>query len=1002
MAILLFASCKQTPKETQGENVPKPEPQPQVEEVTISVSRDVNVKSITPDSFKLSKGTELTLAQALAKVTIVFKDGWTRDKVMIGGATGNEWVSGTKHKFEKDEILYILSKEAGEDVTVTVAGDDNVETVSPETFTLRKGTELTLEQALEKVTINYKGGYVLEKVLMGGVSGTQWLSGQEHKFDNDETLYIVSKQKFIDRKLKELTIAGETKKRDDIQPVMEFIVGNEVKEVEVKAKVEPEDSQIKFTPELKEGGKLDFKENEMKLKIVVGDNHNEYTAVLKRKGVESIPVSYTINGKGPDAYGVYFGYEIDKDKNPTAHLDSKKCNLKLTGTPKDDVKDVEINGTKLDGDKIVRNEQGWSCLHSIDVGTTATQITVVVNPTDTTKFVGKTIKFQAIGTQDLPKVDPKFEEISGEVNLPQKAFLDKLTNDSDHPEYQVEGNTAKVVISISAYENEQLCKEIKIDDETIELKPLNSWSGRIKAEKEIPVTSENKLVKVEFIPKDGNSSNLVWKFNLKTGGKKPTIPKKFVLFAVNHKGTPAYPWEAGFYDKLLEKESAPLITYDGNTAFCQVATYSTYQDLVDEVEFRLEDELKKKAPLKKDGAYLAEGLEWEFSDDQIYNASVTILPKDTTKYSSLTYYFKLQKSGRKHSAPLNFLIDGAHKNSGTKMTLENDFVEIAVQCEDKYVDNAIVEKVEIGLENQLVECEVKKLTNDSNVTYWHAKRELENLPNAQMSKVLIKVTLKDNDKYDREQTCMYELTANKVPEYNASFAIRNGRPIVYRTINWKAEFADNYMVDDYGAESVDFETLTVSHKAKVMYAFVDAVTNEILEGETPKEMTKKGNSHIAERIMLFTDKPSKIKAWVIAEDGISTDEKLGVWYRTLNPVPLCWSYHKKDNGAEYTTKTYNVIKINKNAVQADKKIHLLYYVWRQRDGYAVDSSDLPAEQEAFQSLGEIDYQEYFRTSVDVSALVSDPPTKDEVEAVIKLKKNNKLALTYKVKIKLDK
>ena len=103
MAVLLIASCKPiTEGNKDDENKKK---------VTVTVAHDANVKSVTPASFEVDKGSELTLEQAQANVQIVFNDSYELDKVLIGGESGTEWATGTKHKFDANTTVYIKSKQ---------------------------------------------------------------------------------------------------------------------------------------------------------------------------------------------------------------------------------------------------------------------------------------------------------------------------------------------------------------------------------------------------------------------------------------------------------------------------------------------------------------------------------------------------------------------------------------------------------------------------------------------------------------------------------------------------------------------------------------------------------------------------------------------------------------------------------------------------------------------------------------------------------------------------
>ena len=159
--------------------------------------------------------------------------------------------------------------------------------------------------------------------------------------------------------------------------------------------------------------------------------------------------------------------------------------------------------------------------------------------------------------------------------------------------------------------------------------------------------------------------------------------------------------------------------------------------------------------------------------------------------------------------------------------------------------------------------------------------------------------------------------------------------------------------------------------------------------------------HKSEKITLFSDKPTKIKLWVIAADGITINDEKGKWEMIYNPVDLAWEYENKgDKGYEYKKGAYDMIELEKDKVtDPAKKIYLVFAPWKEDFGYTVVNTDLPQEQTPFVKIGAMNgAQEYYKTTVDVSSLLDG--SKQELMATLKMKRNGKDCLTYNVKIKV--
>ena len=165
------------------------------------------------------------------------------------------------------------------------------------------------------------------------------------------------------------------------------------------------------------------------------------------------------------------------------------------------------------------------------------------------------------------------------------------------------------------------------------------------------------------------------------------------------------------------------------------------------------------------------------------------------------------------------------------------------------------------------------------------------------------------------------------------------------------------------------------------------------------ELTNSEGNHTGE-ITLLTDKPTKLKLWVVAENSTTTDQDKGEWTMTYNQVPLFWDHRHDAKLAQFKTQAYDTIEIDKTKVK-DGKISILIVPWKEADGYVVDNTGLPDGQEAFVKLGPVGrFQEAYKSIINVSKLLEATPSATEVNALVKMKLNNIECINYQIKIKL--
>lgn len=358
---------------------------------------------------------------------------------------------------------------------------------------------------------------------------------------------------------------------------------------------------------------------------------------LKPKNPDPIRVSYEINGKPDYQLDKSFTDSVKKGENPLIEVKSKFLNLKLEWVGK--AEKIQINEATIDGNTLTGNNNLYQCLHSVQLDTNEKQISITVTPEDKLKHSAKTFKFKAKSDGSTEVISPVFKEISGDKNLPKTEFLDKLT--SGNPLYKTSTENADLVIELSGYQYDFLCKEVKINDEKVEMKKNNSFTVSYTIKKSIPVTAVPKNVRIEFIAKDGKASNLVWQFQVQSGGKKPGLPKnKITHFLINGAGDEfgdPLPYE---FTEHLADGSNPLYEFEGNNAVVEVGCFNN--TTIEKVIFKMDSEKKAElVPQKLEFAHAAK-YEFEITDNEAHLIELIIYPKDKN-YSELIYSFKLKK-----------------------------------------------------------------------------------------------------------------------------------------------------------------------------------------------------------------------------------------------------------------------------------------------------------------------------------------------------------------------
>jgi len=198
---VFFAGCKgpNTPSKGGGASSQQQGGSSTPEKITITVAGDGNVElKTTISSFKIDKNKTWADVKVEAEELIKYKDGYENDKWKLNGDSGTVIVP--TYKFETSTTVYAVSKQtsapAPEKITITVAGDGNVEfKTTTRSFKIDKNkTWADVKVEAEKL-IKYKTGYENDKWKLNGASGT--VIAPTYKFETSTTVYAVAKKKTI-------------------------------------------------------------------------------------------------------------------------------------------------------------------------------------------------------------------------------------------------------------------------------------------------------------------------------------------------------------------------------------------------------------------------------------------------------------------------------------------------------------------------------------------------------------------------------------------------------------------------------------------------------------------------------------------------------------------------------------------------------------------------------------------------------------------------------------
>ena len=758
----------------------------------------------------------------------------------------------------------------------------------------------------------------------------------------------------------------------------------EVEDIEIEAGASKE-IEIVVTPKAYDVG---YRETIMKIRLV-----NAGSPPL-------LPSLYDINGLAHFRLPKDFKNGLEEDKNPEYYVDINTLNLKLFFKNEPKKVSMIINTTTYTAegaDKIKRNISSsgtstWEVCLSGAIGNEEKQVRLSFEPKETSQFSNGEYKFRIIGTTDKPQLSPIFDEISKNMSLPKKDFLDRLT-DGSKPVYKVKGDSAKLFIYLTEYEHDSLLDVIKVNDVPVtanEFKFIKYFvSNRWVLVKSIKNLTEDGIdIKIEFNAKpEGGAESVKWEFKLAKGGGDPKTPIDFIKLGVNEYGEGAMPFTDEFQNALRNGDEPPLLETYGQKINVRLRT--KVEDYLKLAKFKLDDR-DEVVVMRGAGEWLAFAADYTFKDVELnteHTISITIEP-DSDDYSPLKMKFKVKTLSKLPSPQYEFYIDENLTAPGYKAKLNKDFARFTFQT----IEDNVVDKVEIGLASAPKMVEVTNFINQDDNKIYQATKLLD----IDVSKELvyvIKVTPKNTAKY-ATVICKYYLQGSALDENNASFVLRSNRnPDVKIATSFREGINGKYSYD-YGASSAFITANTMSKNSTAKVIKINPVNAQEISGESAVVLTRAEGSHeVSGTVVPYTDKPTKFKLYVEGKNG-RVDNKNGVYKFELNPIPLFWSYKKVSN-IKKAFPTYAEIEVSKSQVK-NNKIYIFVAPWKERYGYKV-ANPVDDEISTFKKIGDLGlYQDLFRLTLNVSSMNAN----DNKEIVCRIVQNsdNKEAISYKIKV----
>lgn len=626
-----------------------------------------------------------------------------------------------------------------------------------------------------------------------------------------------------------------------------------------------------------------------------------------------------------------------------------------------------------------------------------------------------TFKLATGGKANIPDVE--LHSINDVLLEELPKNLTEHLSDGSNPLYEFDGKNAKVIISCG---DTGKVKEVdfKIDGEKKEtVIPIEDGFDTFAKYTYAIADLKEHNIEIVMQPEDAEQYKpLVYSFRLKNTGNKQKFASSNFYLSINDVPESILPEEVKNH---LTDGTNPTYSLDGKKVVMILKLQDEiWLEKIKNVKCKIATEAEEVVKFKEvtTGNWEAK---FSFSlpdKENAHLATMKVIPKDENEYEQLTYSLMIKSTGHLNLMPLVYGINKKTVKSGDKEKVEDEKAIIRVQAR---MD--IMKKVVIGEEGKdEVECSVVAMKDNNNQPYWEAMREVPLVEgnNTPEKKIVIRVTPIDADLF-APATCNLSITGTKKAPDSAAFKKdKHGEFEINGEVVEMLEGCDARGYRDYGVKVVRLNAKTVSSEATVKYSIIglDGASIGFIGADgkpdpavLEKTMTNTDGEHVSEDIRLFEDKPARVKLWVISKDG-QTDDQNGLYTQFLNYMEVGWAYTKPNKAnselelEDYEYKAYDVVKINKDSIPADGKIHFLFKTWEKYIYYIVPD-DVAEGQTPFEEAKDLSpsFQYCYTTALDVSSLKTEPTKELLVQCRIKNSESvpNDSCFVYKLKVKLE-
>ena len=711
------------------------------------------------------------------------------------------------------------------------------------------------------------------------------------------------------------------------------------------------------------------------------------------------PAYFNINETHWNSIPQGFKDAIMEGKTPLYAIKTNSLGMKFVFSKKPKKIEMTIGTRKVESSEVQEIKSNYGPVrYAVQILGTASEmeeeVTLGFEPEDEGALSKGEWKFKIKGTNNKPKIAPKFQSISKDENLPW-SFISNLT--SGNEEYSVPEDSAVLLISLTEYEKDYLLKEIKVNGEKATDQEFKLFKGYTFTEWRLTktideLTPEGKDVIIKFEARDNVADSVEWKFKLKSGGAKPKVPRYKIRFGLAGYGVGATPFPNDFLIGI-EDNTEPMIELYGKDVVVSFASF--FKEYLKEAKFKIDSE-EEVTVAATTTAHNVTKVGYTFKNvakEAEHKIIATVVP-NSEDYSPLEYKFKVKiLSDLPEPSGYVFGIDNKKRGNGYKATLDKDFATLIFQANKNIVKEVRIGKGEILTETDKVE--IKTFKNKYGKTFWQAIKEIE-LDTTQFEKWKIEVS-PNNESQHPKVTYIFELKGTEIPDSNLSFEMEKDEPRMYATAT-RPSGMDSNDIDDYGVMSVEFTAYTMSKKAKVKGIRIHKITGDNMQGDTAVNFvsTETSRKHTG-TLNAYDDKPTKMKLWTTSRDGGATDNVNGIYNVDINPIPLVWSY-KKISSTTIGKKAYDELTVSRKKVK-NNTVYMIFAPWKEKFGFTVDVNAISDKQSTFENIGALgQYQNMFRTSLDVAGMANGDER--EIKCVLKHIKTGTQVMEYKVRVKM--